>query len=138
MYANSRQAINGAQRWFNLAIRYQTKAEKMSQKYSDPSMYPDSIFACYRGYSHCMQMYDACWSYIDRCNEKWFKKQLDKQIEEEIKEKERIEQRIIADFQANQDAKFVSVIGSLVAFLIGVLFADVWISFIEWLAPLLI
>lgn len=138
MYANSRQAMIGAQRWFNLAIRYQTNAEKTTQKYNDPDDYPDSVFMYYRGYCRCMQMYDACWSYIDRCNEKWFKKQLDRQIDEEIKENERIEQRIIADFQAKQDAKFVSGIGYLVAILLGILFADVWISFIEWLAPLLI
>lgn len=42
----------------------------------------------------------------------------------------------LADFQAKQDAKFVSHMGYLVLILIGILFADVWISFLEWLSPL--
>lgn len=138
MYENVRQAIEGAQRWFKMAIRYQTKAEKLSKKYADPSMYPATVFACYRGFCHCMQMYDACWAYIDRHNEKWFREQLERQLEEERKENERIRQRIIADAQAEKDAKFVYGIGYLAAAVIGILFADVWISFIKWLAPLLI
>ena len=131
MYATHRQTIEASQRWLYMATAYQTRAEKLSQKFNKPSEYPNSVFTCYRGYARCMQMYDACWAHVDAMNSAYFRRQ-----EYENAKKER--EKRIADFQAKQDCKFVSGIGSLVAFLIGVLFADVWISFIEWLAPLLI
>lgn len=131
MYATEQETIEAAQRWLIFATAYQTRAEKLSQKFIKPSDYPSSVFACYRGYSRCMQMYDACWAHVDAMNAAYFRRQ-----EYEKAKKEREKQ--IADFQAKQDAKFVSGIGYIVAFLISILFADVWISFIEWLAPLLI
>lgn len=131
MYATHRQTIEASQRWLYMATAYQTRAEKLSQKFNNPSEFPNSVFACYRGYVRCMQMYDACWAHVDAMNAAYFRHQ-----EYENAKKER--EKRIADLQAKQDLKFVSGIGSLVAFLIGVLFADVWISFIEWLAPLLI
>ena len=131
MYNSHVSTVNGAQKWLYLAISYQTRAEKLSKNFSSPSDYPDSVFACYRGYARCMQMYDACWSHVDAMNAAYFRRQ-----EYENAKKER--EKRVADLQAKQDTKFVSVIGYLVAILIGILFADVWISFIEWLAPLLI
>ena len=131
MYTTQRQTIEAAQRWLDMAIAYQTKAEKITQKFVNPSQHPDTVFSCYRGYARCMQMYDACWAHIDAMNAAFFRRQ-----DYENAKKEREKQ--IVDFQAEHDAKFVSGIGYTVAILIGVLFADVWISFIEWLAPLLI
>lgn len=131
MYDTHIKTIKAAQHWFDMAIAYQTHALKLSKKFDKPSEYPDSVFACYRGYARCMQMYDACWSHVDAMNAAYFRRQ-----EYENAKKEREKQ--IADFQAKQDANFISGIGYLVAILLGVLFADVWISFIEWLAPLLI
>lgn len=138
MYQNTRHAIEGSQRWFKMAIRYQTKAQKLVKRYSGASLYPSSIFACYRGYARCMQMYEACWAYVNRCNEQYIKERRNRQLQEERKENERIRQRMAADAQAEKDAKFVYGIGYLAAAVIGILFADVWISFIKWLAPLLI
>lgn len=131
MYSTYSQTIEGAQRWLYMAIAYQTRADKLYKKFDYPSQYPDTVFVCYRGYSRCMQMYDACWSRIDAINTSYFRRQ------EYEKAKKEHEKRI-ADFYAKHDADFISIIGCLVVFLIGVLFADVWISFIDWLAPLLI
>ena len=131
MYNSYISTVNGAQKWLYLAISYQTRAEKLSKNFSSPSDYPDSVFACYRGYARCMQMYDACWSHIDATNASYFRK---KDYEEK-----RIEiQRKKADKEAKKDEKFILVMLYLVSVLIGVLFSDVLISFIEWLAPLLI
>lgn len=131
MYTTYSQTIEAAQRWFNVAIAYQTRAEKLSKKFDDPSQYPNSIFACYRGYARCMQMYDACWSRIDAINTSYFRHQ---EYEKAKKERE----KLISDFQAEQDIDFISCMGYLVLILIGILFADVWIPLIEWLAPHLI
>ena len=73
MYANHSQTVEAAQRWLNMAIAYQTRAEKLSKKFSRPSEYPDSVFSCYRGYARCMQMYDACWSHVDAMNASYFR-----------------------------------------------------------------
>ena len=83
MYANRSKTIEAAQRWLNMATAYQTSAAKLSNKFSKPSEYPDSVFACYRGYARCMQMYDACWSHIDAINASYFRKRdyEEKQIE---------------------------------------------------------
>ena len=131
MYANHRQTIEAAQRWLNMAIAYQTRAEKLSKNFSSPSDFPDSVFACYRGYVRCMQMYDACWAHVDAMNAAYFRR---RKYYDAKKERE----KRVAEFQAKQDAEFVSGVGCIVLIFIGVLFADVWVSFIEWLAPLLI
>lgn len=131
MYNSHISTVNGAQKWLNLAISYQTMAEKISKNFSSPSDYPDSVFACYRGYARCMQMYDACWSHIDAMNSAYFRKR-------DYEENKIAFQRKVADGQAKLDEKFIRVIMYLVFALIGFLFADVLISFIEWLAPLLI
>lgn len=131
MYVNHRQTVEAAQRWLNMAIAYQTRAEKLSNNFSSPSDYPDSVFACYRGYARCMQMYDACWSHVDAMNASYFRKRDYEEKQIEIKRKN-------ADKEAKTDEQFIRVMFYLVAVLIGILFADVWISFIEWLAPLLI
>ena len=131
MYNSHISAVNGAQKWFYLAISYQTRAEKLSKNFSSPSDYPDSVFACYRGYARCMQMYDACWSHIDATNASYFRKK-------DYEEKQTEIQRKKADKEAKTDEQFIRVMFYLVAVLIGILFADVWISFIEWLAPHLI
>ena len=47
-------------------------------------------------------------------------------------------QRKNAEKEAEKDERFIRVMFYLVAVLIGILFADVWIPFIEWLAPHLI
>lgn len=131
MYATEQQTFEAAQRWFNMAIAYQTRAVELSQKFDSPSQYPNSVFACYRGHARCMEMYDACWTHISATSIARFRRQ-----EYENAKKRREKQ--IAELQAKQDVKFVSGIAYLVAIFIGILFADIWISFIEWLAPLLI
>lgn len=131
MYSNHRQTVEAAQRWLDIAIAYQTRAEKLSKNFSSPSEFPDSVFACYRGYVRCMQMYDACWSHVDAMNASYFRKRGYEEKQNEIQRKK-------ADKEAKTDEQFIRVMFYLVAVLIGVLFADVWISFIEWLAPLLI
>ena len=131
MYDTRQKTIEASQRWLYMAIAYQTRAEKLSLKFSNPSQYPNSVFACYKGYARCMQMYDACWAHIDAMNAAYFRRQ------EYVIAKIESEKRV-ADLEAKQDAKFVSCVGYIVAILLGLLFADVWISFIEWLAPLLI
>ena len=78
-----------------------------------------------------MQMYDACWSHVDAMNASYFRK-----IDYEEKQIEI--QRKKADKEAKTDEQFIRAMFYLVAVLIGILFADVWISFIEWLAPHLI
>lgn len=131
MYNSHISTVNGAQKWLNLAVSYQTMAKKISKNFSSPSDYPDSVFACYRGYARCMQMYDACWSHIDAMNASYFRKK-------DYEEKQIEIQRKKADKEAQKDEKFIRVILYLVSVLIGFLFADVLISFIEWLSPLLI
>lgn len=131
MYASHRQTIEGAQRWLNMAIAYQSRAEKLSNKSDNPSNYSNSIFSCYRGYARCMQMYDACWSHIDAMNSAYFRKR-------DYEENKVASQRKTADYHAKQDEKFIRVMTYLFFAIIGVIFADVWISFIEWLALLLI
>ena len=131
MYDTQQQTIQAAQRWLSMAIAYQTRAEKLSQKFDNPSNYPYSIFASYRGYARCMQMHDACWSHVDAMNRAYFRRK-----EHENAKKER--EKLVADFQAEEDNKFVSFIGCLVLVFMCILFVDVWIYFIEWLAPHLI
>lgn len=131
MYNSHTSTVNGAQKWLYLAISYQTKASKLSENFSSPLDYPDAVFAYYRGYTRCMQMYDACWSHIDAMNAAHFRKK-------EYEEKQIEIQRKKADAEAKKDERFIRVMLYLVSALIGVLFADVWISFIEWLAPHLI
>ena len=131
MYNSHISTVNGAKKWLYIAISYQTRAEKLSKNFSSPSEYPDSVFACYRGYARCMQMYDACWSHIDATNASYFRKKDYEEKQIEIKRKK-------ADKEAKKDEKFILVMLYLVSALIGVLFSDVLFSFIEWLAPLLI
>ena len=131
MYNSHISTVNGAKKWLYIAISYQTRAEKLSKNFSSPSDYPDSVFACYRGYARCMQMYDACWSHIDATNASYFRKK-------DYEEKQIEIQRKKADKEAKKDEKFILVMLYLVSALIGVLFSDVLFSFIEWLAPLLI
>lgn len=131
MYATENQTIKAAQRWLNMAIAYQTRAAKLSNGLPIPSEYPEEVFACCRGYDRCMQMYDACWSHIDAMNAAYFRKK-------DYEEKKIEIQRKKADEEAKKDWRFIRVMLYLVSALIGVLFADVWISFIEWLAPHLI
>ena len=78
-----------------------------------------------------MQMYDACWSHVDAMNVSYFRKR-------DYEEKQIEIQRKKADKEAKTDEQFIRVMFYLALALIGVLFADVWISFIEWLAPYLI
>ena len=131
MYATYNQTIEAAQRWFDMAIAYQTMAVKLSNGLPIPADYPDSVFACYRGYARCMQMYDACWSHIDAMNKSYFRKR-------DYEEKQMYQRLQKADKEAKSDEKFIRIMSYLVFAFIGFLFADVWISFIEWLAPLLI
>ena len=131
MYNSHISTVNGAQKWLNLAVSYQTKAVKLSKNFSSPSDYPDSVFACYRGYARCMQMYDACWSHIDVMNKSYFRKR-------DYEEKQMCQRLQKADKESKSDEKFIRIMFYLVSAFIGFLFADVWISFIEWLAPLLI
>ena len=65
MYTTYTQTVDASQRWLALAVAYQTRAKKLSMKYDKPSLYPDSVFACYRGYARSMQMHDACWAHVD-------------------------------------------------------------------------
>lgn len=129
MYKSDLETFTGAQKWFNLAMAYQTKAENIAKNFSNPSEYPDSLFCCYRGYTRCVQMYKACFAHLDATNDTYFRRQ---DYEKAKKERE----KLAADFQAKQDKKFIFVIGYLVFILIVILFADVWIPFIEWLAHL--
>ena len=131
MYNSHIRTVNGAQKWLYLAISYQTRAEKLSKNFSSPSDYPDSVFACYRGYARCMQMYDACWSHIDATNASYFRKK-------DYEEKQIEIQRKKADKEAQKDEKFILVMFYLVSVLFGLMFANVWILLIEWLAPHLI
>lgn len=131
MYNSHISTVDGAKRWLYLAISYQTRAEKISNNPYALSKYPDSVYACYRGYSRCMQMYDACWSHIDAMNASYVRKRIYEEKQNEIQRKK-------ADKEAKTDEQFIRVMFYLVLVLIGVLFADVWISFIEWLAPHLI
>ena len=131
MYATYNQTIEAAQRWFNMAIEYQTRAVKLANNFSNPHDYPESVFYYYRGYARCMQMYDACWAHIDAMNKAYFRKR-------DYEEKQIESQRKKADKEAKTDEQFIRVMFYLALALIGVLFADVWISFIEWLAPHLI
>lgn len=131
MYATHDKTIEASHRWLNMAIAYQTMAAKLSKDLPSPSDYPDAVFACYRGYARCMQMYDACWSHIDAMNKAYFRKR-------DYEEKQIEIQRKKADKEAKTDEQFIRVMFYLVLALIGVLFADAWISFIEWLAPHLI
>lgn len=131
MYATYNQTIEAAQRWFDMAIAYQTMAVKLSKGLPSPSDYPGSAFACYRGYARCMQMYDACWAHIDAMNRAYFRKR-------DYEEKQAYQRLQKADKEAKSDEKLVRIMLYLVSAFIGLLFADVWISFIEWLAPHLI
>ena len=128
MYVTKQQTFEASQRWLNMAIAYQTRAEKLSQKFDDPSQYPNSIFACYRGYARCMEMYDACWSHIEAMSIAYFRSKEYENSKEERK-------KLIADFQSEQDIDFVAHIGCIALILISILFADAWLSFFEWLAP---
>lgn len=129
MYNSDIETFKGAQKWFNLAMSYRSMAEEISKNFSNPSEYPDSVFRCYRGYARCVDMYKACFAHLDATNDAYFRRQV---YEKAKKERE----KLAADFQAKQDKKFILVIGYLVLILIVILFADVWIPFIEWLAHL--
>lgn len=131
MYNSHISTVNGAQKWLNLAVSYQSMAEKITRNFSKPSDYPDSVFMCYKGYSRCMEMYAACWSHIDAMDKAYFRKR-------DYEENMIASQRKTADDKAKQDEKFIQIIMYLVLAIIGIIFADVWVSFIEWLAPLLI
>ena len=131
MYNSHIGTVNGAQKWLYLAISYQTMAEKLSKNFSSPSEYPDSVFYCYKGYARCMEMYDACWSHVDAMNAAYFRKK-------DYEEKKTEIQRKKADKEAQKDEKFILVMFYLVSVLFGLLFANVWILLIEWLAPHLI
>lgn len=131
MYNSHISTVNGAQKWFDLAASYSHMAEKISKNFSKPSDYPDSVFMCYKGYARCMEMYAACWSHIDAMNKAYLLKR-----DYEEKKVERLIQK--ADKEVKTDEKFMRVMVYLVFAIIGIIFADVWISFIEWLAPLLI
>ena len=131
MYATHRQTTIGAQKWQNLAIKYQTKAYDLTKGCSDPADYPNEVFYCYRGYASCMQMCDACWAHIDATNDAYFRRLDYEQSKRELVKAE-------ADYYAERDRHFISMMCYIAAILLGILFADVWVSFIEWLAPLLI
>lgn len=131
MYNSHISTVNGAQKWLYLAISYQTRAEKLSKNFSSPSEYPDSVFACYRGYARCMQMYDACWSHIDAMNASYFRKKDYEEKNMDIKRKE-------ADKETEKYEKFLRAMIYLGSALIGVLLAEAWIFFIEWITPHLI
>lgn len=76
MYATHHQTIEAAQRWLNMAIAYQTRAEKLAHMVDKPSQYPSSVFDCYRGCARCMQMYDACWAHVDAMNAAYFRRRV--------------------------------------------------------------
>lgn len=131
MYVSHNQTVEASQRWLNMAISYQTRAEKLSKKFNNPSDYPDSVFACYRGYARCIQMYDACWSHIDAMNASYFRKKDYEEKQIEIKCKK-------ADKEVEKDDKFIRVMIYLLSVLTGLLLAAVWILFVEWITPHLI
>lgn len=131
MYATHNQTIEAAQRWFNMAIAYQTKAVKLSKCLPVPSDYQDSVFACYRGYARCVQMYDACWSHIDAMNASYLRKKDYEEKQIEIKRKK-------ANKEVEKDDKFIRVMIYLLSVLTGLLLAAVWILFVEWITPHLI
>lgn len=124
MYNSHASTVNGAQKWLDLALLYQTRAAKLSKNFSSPSDYPDSVFACYRGWSRCMQMYDACWSHIDAMNASYFRKKDYEEKQIEIQRK-----------KADKEEKFIRVMIYLLSVLIGMLLASVWILFVEWITP---
>ena len=128
MYNSHISTVNGAQKWLYLAISYQTRAEKLSKNSSSPSEYPDSVFACYRGYARCMQMYDACWSHVDATNASYFRKK-------DYEEKQIEIQRKNADKEVEKDDKFIRAMIYLLSALTGLLLAAVWILFVEWITP---
>lgn len=129
MYNSDFETLMGASKWFDLAVSYETKAENISKNFSNPSEYPDSVFRCYRGYARCVNMYKACFAHLDATNDAYFRRQ---DYENAKKERE----KRAADLQAKRDREFVFVIGLITLALIAVLFSDVWIPFIEWLAYL--
>lgn len=131
MYVSHNQTVEASQRWLNMAISYQTRAEKLSKKFNNPSDYPDSVFACYRGYARCIQMYDACWSHIDAMNASYFRKKDYEEKQIEIKRKK-------ANKEVEKDDKFIRVMIYLLSVLTGLLLAAVWILFVEWITPHLI
>lgn len=131
MYVGHDQTVEASQRWLNMAIAYQTMAEKLSKKFNNPSDYPDSVFACYRGYSRCIQMYDACWSHIDALQASYFRKK-------DYEEKQIDIQRKKADKEFEEDDKFIRAMIYLLSALTGLLLAVVWILFVEWITPLII
>lgn len=131
MYATRDKTIEAAHRWLDMAIAYQTMAVKLATSLPITSGYTDEVFACCRGYDRCVQMYHACWSHIDAMNAAYLR-------EKDYEEKQIEIQRKKADEEAKKDGRFIRIMLYLVSALIGVLFADVWISFIEWLAPHLI
>lgn len=131
MYVSHNQTVEASQRWLNIAISYQTRAEKLSKKFNNPSDYPDSVFACYRGYARCIQMYDACWSHIDAMNASYFRKKDYEEKQIEIKRKK-------ANKEVEKEDKFIRVMIYLLSVLTGLLLAAVWILFVEWITPHLI
>ena len=131
MYVSHNQTVEASQRWLNIAISYQTRAEKLSKKFNNPSDYPESVFACYRGYARCIQMYDACWSHIDAMNASYFRKKDYEEKQIEIKRKK-------ANKEVEKEDKFIRVMIYLLSVLTGLLLAAVWILFVEWITPHLI
>lgn len=125
MYNLYHETLIGAQKWLDLATAYNTRAEKILNS----SKHRDSVLYCFNGFDRCMQMCEACLAHADAMKAAHLRRQ-----EYENIKKER--EKLAADFQAKQDKKFVLVIGYLVLILIVILFADVWIPFIEWLAHL--
>lgn len=117
-----------AQKWFTLAISYQSYAVSTARKSENPEKCSGALFAAYRGYARCMEMYDVCWARYDalyRADQRRVEK-------DEIEEAKR---RRIEDKQADRDARFVSHIASAVAVLLGLLFGNAIMDFIAWVIP---
>lgn len=128
MYVSHNQTVEASKRWLNMAIAYQMRAEKLSKKFNNPSDYPDSVFACYRGYARCIQMYDACWSHIDAMNASYFRKK-------DYEEQQIDIQRKNVDKEVEKDDKFIRAMIYLLSVLTGLLLAASWILFVEWITP---
>ena len=126
MYERNSEIIKSAQKWLDLALAYQTKAIKLTRKYSSPHEYPDEVFYCYRGYSRCMEMHDACFARIGR-----IKLIYSANVTND-------DSRSIMTTSVEQDEHFITIIAYIVAAIIGVLYADIWVSVIEWLAHYLV
>lgn len=125
MYNSYLETLIGAQKWVNLATSYNDRAEKILKSHGSR----DSVLYCFKGFDRCIEMCEACLAHADAMKSAYLRRQ-----EYENIKKER--EKLAADFKAKQDKKFILVIGYLVLILIVILFADIWIPFIEWLAHL--